>query len=103
MTPAAEMATNSPRARGLPSWISRAVSSLPAPGGPAIRMRLLVGATREIMLRSCPAAAERPTSPSGAMAWVRRRLFSRFSEADSSARSISSSRRSALKGFSRKS
>ncbi len=103
VTPAALMATNSPRPRELPSWISRAASSLPAPGGPAMRMRLLVGATREIMLRSCWAAAERPLSPSGVIACVRRRRFSRLSAAASSARSTTSSRRSDLKGFSRKS
>ena len=38
----------------------RAVSSLPAPEGPTIRMRLLVGATRSMVWRNCAMAAERP-------------------------------------------
>ena len=53
-------------------------SSLPEPGGPEISTRLLAGATLAISWRSCWAAAERPIRPSGVMAWVRRRRFSRF-------------------------
>ena len=46
---------------------------------------------------------ERPRKPSGARVCWRKRRFSRFSEACSSARSMTSSRRSDLNGFSRKS
>ena len=101
--PAAEIATNSARARGLASWIWRATSSLPEPGGPAIRMRLLAGATLEMVLRSACAATDLPIRPLGVSVWARRRRFSRFREAASSARSTTTTSRSDLNGFSMKS
>src|SRR5271154_221548 len=58
--PAAFRAMNSPLARGLAAWISRATISLPEPGGPEIRSRLLAEATLTIRCRSCWAAAEQP-------------------------------------------
>ena len=50
-------ARRAPRAR----WMVRAASSLPAPEGPTIRMRLLVGATFSIVWRSWLIAGEWPT------------------------------------------
>ncbi len=101
--PAALTGTNSPFARWLEAWISRAEVSLPAPAGPVISMRLLAGATLAMVWRRCWAAAEPPGKPSGVALSVRSRRFSRFSDADSSARSTTSSSRSDLNGFSRKS
>ena len=46
---AALMTTKGLLARDEPAWIIRAVSSLPAPDGPEIMMRLLVGATRAMV------------------------------------------------------
>ena len=49
---AALMTTNGPSARLECEWMVRAASSLPAPDGPTIRMRLLVGETFSIVWRS---------------------------------------------------
>ncbi len=49
---AALITTNGPLARADWPWMARAVSSLPAPGGPTIRMRLLVGAIFSMVWRS---------------------------------------------------
>ena len=59
---AALMTTNGPSARADSAWIVRAASSLPAPDGPTIRMRLLVGATFSIVWRSWLIAGDLPTS-----------------------------------------
>jgi len=91
------------RARGLAAWIRRAAVSLPDPGGPEISTRLLAAATLAIIERSACAAAEAPTMPSGTMAWVRSRRFSRLRFAASKARWTISKSRSDLKGFSMKS
>ena len=97
------MATNSARARGLPSWIWRATSSLPDPAGPEIRTRLLAWATLAMVLRSAWAACDRPIRPEGVMVWARRRRFSRLRVAASMARSTTTTSRSDLNGFSMKS
>jgi hypothetical protein len=49
---AALMTMNGPLARDDCAWIIRATISLPDPDGPTIRTRLLVGATRSIVVRS---------------------------------------------------
>ena len=49
---AALITTNGPSARAEWLWMVRAASSLPAPEGPTIRMRLLVGATFSMVWRS---------------------------------------------------
>ena len=59
---AALMTTNGPCARAECAWMVRAASSLPAPDGPTIRTRLLVGATFSMVWRSWFIAGERPTS-----------------------------------------
>ena len=101
--PAALIATNSLRVRFDAPWINRATVSLPDPGGPEIRTRLLAPASLTIIWRSCWAAIDLPVMPSGVIAWVRRRRFSRLRVAASSARSTTSNSRSDLKGFSRNS
>ena len=58
---AALMTTNGPFARADSAWSVRAASSLPAPDGPTIRMRLLVGATFSMVWRSWLIDGERPT------------------------------------------
>ena len=101
--PAAEIGTNSQRARGLASWIMRATSSLPEPAGPEIMTRELAGATLAMVERRSCAAAELPTSPSGTTACERSRLFSRRRLVISSARCTTMISRSVLNGFSMKS
>ena len=95
--------TNGPSARLEPWWISRATVSLPAPEGPVISTRLPVGATRSSWLRTLAAAPDEPTNVTSPPARRRRLTFSRRSRSASMARSTTSSRRSALKGFSMKS
>ena len=92
-----------PAARADNRWMVRAASSLPEPEGPTIRMRLLVGATRSIVWRSCDIAAEWPISVAGSGASCLSCLTSRLSREVSSARSATSTSRSALNGFSMKS
>ena len=81
--------------------MARAVSSLPAPGGPTIRIRLLVGATLSTVWRSWLIVGERPTRVEGVNCFSA--LTSRLSLEVSSARSATSTSRSALNGFSMKS
>ena len=81
----------------------RAASSLPEPEGPTIRMRLLVGATRSTVWRSCAIATDLPISVAGSGASCFSCLTSRLSREVSSARSATSTSRSALNGFSMKS
>ena len=59
---AALITTNGPLARPDRAWMLRAASSLPAPDGPTIRMRLLVGATFSMVWRSWLIADDCPTS-----------------------------------------
>ena len=70
---------------------------------PEIITRLLAGATFAIMPRSCWAAWEWPIMPSGVRVCTRRRRFSRRRALVSRARWTTSSSRSDLNGFSRKS
>ncbi len=49
---AALMTMNGPLARAEWAWIARAANSLPAPAGPTIRIRLLVGETFSTVWRS---------------------------------------------------
>jgi hypothetical protein len=100
---AALMTTNGAAARADSTWRVRAVSSLPAPEGPTIRMRLLVGATLSMVWRRWPIAPEPPTSVAEYGASCLRSLTSRLRREVSSARSATSTRRSALNGFSMKS
>ncbi len=81
----------------------RAATSLPLPGGPENSTRLPVGATRSIAWRNWAMAAERPIKSAGPPTRARNSSFSRRRRAFSSARSIVTSRRSALNGFSMKS
>ena len=81
----------------------RAVSSLPEPDGPTIRMRLLVGATLSMVWRRWLIAPEPPTRVAEYGASCLSSLTSRLSREVSSARSATSTRRSALNGFSMKS
>ena len=81
----------------------RAASSLPAPEGPTISTRLLVGATFSTVWRRWLIEGERPTSDDGAGAICLSTLTSRLRREFSSARSATSTRRSALNGFSMKS
>ena len=100
---AALITTNGPEARPDRPWMVRAVSSLPAPEGPTMRTRLLVGAMCSTVWRSWLIEDEWPTMlvGSGAIAFSSR--TSRLSREVSSARSATSTRRSALNGFSMKS
>ncbi len=68
-----------------------------------MRTRLLVGATRSMVWRNCAIAAERPTSVAGCGAICLSCLTSRLRREVSSARSATSTSRSALNGFSMKS
>ena len=68
-----------------------------------MRMRLLVGATRSMVWRNCAMAADRPISVAGCGAICLSCLTSRLSRDVSSARSATSTSRSALNGFSMKS
>ena len=100
---AALMTTNGPFARAESAWMVRAASSLPEPDGPTIRMRLLVGATFSMVWRSWLIAGEWPTSVVGSGASCLSSFTSRLSREVSSARSATSTSRSALNGFSMKS
>ncbi len=100
---AALITTKGPLARADMSWMVRAASSLPAPEGPTTRMRLLVGATRSMVWCNCDIAAEPPTSLAGTGDCCLSCLTSRLSREVSSARSATSTSRSALNGFSMKS
>ena len=84
-------------------WSVRAANSLPAPEGPTMRTRLLVGATRSIAWRNCATTADFPTSVDGIGVNCLSCLTSRLSLEVSSARSATSTSRSALNGFSMKS
>ena len=97
------MATNGPCARGDVSWMTRAASSLPEPGAPVIMTREFVGPTRSITCRNWLSIGDLPTMRFVAPARARRSVTSRFSREASSARSATSTSRSALNGFSMKS
>ena len=97
------MTTNGPSARPDAVWMVRAVSSLPAPDGPTIRMRLLVGDTFSITWRSWLIADDLPTRLVGTGASCLSSFTSRLSREFSSARFATSTSRSALNGFSMKS
>ena len=62
---AALMTTNGPLTRAEWPWMVRAASSLPAPAGPTIRMRLLVGATFSTVWRSWLIDDDLPTKVEG--------------------------------------
>jgi hypothetical protein len=83
--------------------MARATISLPEPDGPTIMMRLLVGATRSIVWRSCVMPDDMPISSMRVAAAGLRSDTSRFSLEVSSARSAIRISRSALNGFSMKS
>ena len=100
---AALMTTNGPSARLDALCSVRAASSLPAPDGPTIRMRLLALAARSMVWRSWFMQAERPVSTLAAGASCLSSLTSRFSREVSSARVATRISRSDLKGFSMKS
>ena len=100
---AALMTTNGPSARADAEWMVRAVNSLPAPDGPTIRMRLLVGATFSMVWRNWLIAGERPIRLVGSGESCLRSRTSRFRREFSSARFATSTSRSALNGFSMKS
>ncbi len=95
--------TKGPPARFERRCSMRAATSLPLPGGPDSRTRLPVGATRSTAWRSWVIAVDTPISSISVPDLSRSSSFSRFSRADSRARSRISSRRSALNGFSMKS
>ena len=101
---AALMTTNGPSRAADSAWMVRAASSLPAPEGPTIRMRLLVGATFSIGLAQLVdrrrMADQRRSAPAPSCLSS---LTSRLSREVSSARSATSTSRSALNGFSMKS
>ena len=90
-----------PLARADWLWMARAVSSLPAPAGPTIRMRLLVGEIFSMVWRSWFMDDDLPTSVEGANCLSA--LTSRLSREVSSARCVTRTSRSALNGFSMKS
>ncbi len=81
--------------------MARAVSSLPAPAGPTIRMRLLVGAILSTVCRNWFIDDDLPTRVEGESCLSA--LTSRLSREVSSARWATSTSRSALNGFSMKS
>ena len=60
--------TNGPAARRDLAWIIRAATSLPEPGGPLIRMREPVGATRSIAWRTRIMAGAVPISSASSKA-----------------------------------
>ena len=95
--------TNGPSARTEWAWISRAASSLPAPGGPEMSTRELVGPSRSMTRCRLAIAAELPIMRLAAPARARSSLTSRLSREVSSARSATRISRSALNGFSMKS
>ena len=97
---AALSTTKGPSARCDFMWMTRAASSLPVPDEPRIRTRLLVGATRSIALRSWLMAADLPIISAENVERSRSSRTSRFSFEASSARKATSTRRSALNGFS---
>ena len=97
------MTTKREPARLDPAWIMRAVSSLPVPGAPAISTRELAGPTLSMTWRSWLALVDLPTTRSAVSDRVLSSTFSRLSREVSSARSATSTSRSALKGFSMKS
>lgn len=94
---------NGPSRRRDRAWIWRATASLPTPAGPVIMTRLPVGATRSIACRTAFMAGDEPISSDGSPARMRSSSFSRLRRAASIARATTSSRRSALNGFSMKS
>ena len=100
---AALMTTKGALARADSACRVRAASSLPEPGAPVMRMRALVGATRSIVWRSWFTAGEWPTIRLACTERARRSLTSRLRREASSARSATSTSRSALNGFSMKS
>ena len=97
------MTTKRELARLEAAWTMRAVNSFPVPGAPAISTRELAGPTLSITWRSWLALVERPTTRSAVSERVFSSTFSRFSRDVSSARSATSTSRSALNGFSMKS
>ena len=62
---AALITMNGPLARAEWAWIARAASSLPAPAGPTIKMRLLVGAIFSTVWRSWFIDDDLPTTAEG--------------------------------------
>ena len=97
---AALSTTNGPSLRCELSCITRATSSLPEPALPRISTRLLVGATRSRAARSWFMAGDLPIISELTTERSRSSRTSRCSLEASSARSVTSSSRSALKGFS---
>ncbi|MGY4469818.1 hypothetical protein ACVWWK_005527 [Bradyrhizobium sp. LB9.1b] len=100
---AALMTTKGPSARPEAVCSVRAVSSLPAPAGPTIRMRLLALAARSMVWRSWFMLGERPTSELALGASCFSSLTSRLSREFSSALVATRISRSVLNGFSMKS
>ena len=80
--------------------ITRATSSLPEPAPPRIRTRLLVGATRSMDARSWLMAGDLPIISELTTERSLQLLDLALQLEASSARSVTSSSRSALKGFS---
>ncbi len=100
---AALITTNGPPARADSECRWRAASSLPEPDGPIIMMRLLVGAILSTAWRSWLIDGEWPTMLIGTGVSALSSFTSRLSREVSSARSATSTSRSALNGFSMKS
>ena len=100
---AALMTTKGPSARGDWACNVRAASSLPEPGGPTIRMRLLAFAARSMVWRNWFIDGERPVIVLAVGASCFSSRTSRLSRDVSSARVATRIRRSDLNGFSMKS
>ena len=95
--------TNGPSARRERACTMRATTSFPDPASPVMRTRLLVGATRSMAWRTWLMAGERPISSLSGPARSLNSSISRLRFAASMARATTSTRRSALNGFSMKS
>ncbi len=100
---AALITTKGASVRADRSCSMRAVSSLPEPGAPEMRMRELAGAIFSIAWRSWLVTVDLPTIRLGVSARVLRSLTSRLRRDVSKALSATRISRSALKGFSMKS
>ena len=95
--------TIDPPVRPDAEWIIPATISLPAPGGPVISTRLLVGATFLIADFSCEIPVDVPIRSSTCPTLRRSSSFSLLSRAVSMARLTIGTSRSDLNGFSMKS
>ena len=100
---AALMAMKGPASRCDRSWRRRATSSFPEPDGPAIITRELDCAILSTAVRSWAMTGEEPTRSAPLTERARSEAFSRFRREVSIARLTTTSRRSAVKGFSMKS